>query len=165
MHIASGKALIVAEKVVEEDKQDKIVWNLGNEGVCEDFDTLRWSEYSDVEEIIKVASLATYSVGLDYGAVDIVAYPKERREELPPVAVLEVNSAPRLEEYGISRYAEYFKWLFLHNDKAEFKLPHNLDRFSFTHRDFERDYERLREQNGRNIDTSNSEENYYEIRF
>lgn len=146
VHIASGKAIIVAEKVVDEDKQDRVVWNLGDEGACEDFKTLRWSEYYDIEEIIKSASLATRVLGLDYGAVDIVAYPKEKRQLLPPVAVLEVNSAPRLEEYGISRYVEYFKWLFLHNEKAEFMLPHTLDRFSFTHSDFENDYERLKRE-------------------
>lgn len=146
VHIASGKAIIVAEKVVEEEKQDNVIWNLGDEGVCEEFKTLRWSEYREVEQVIKTASLACKSVGLDYGAVDVVAYPNDRQDELPPVAVLEVNTAPRLEEYGISRYVQYFKWLLMSNEKVEFKLPHELDRFSFTNNDFEELYSELEEE-------------------
>jgi len=146
VHIASGKAIIVAEKVVEEEQQGKVVWNLGEEGVCEEFNTLRWSEYREVEPIIKTASLACKSLGLDYGAVDVVAYPSERQEDLPPVAVLEVNTAPRLEEYGISRYVQYFKRLLLDNEKVEFKAPHELDRFSFTNNDFEELYSELEQQ-------------------
>lgn len=147
VHIASGKAIIVAEKIVEEENKGEFIWNLGDNGVCEDFYTYRWSEYREIEDIISTASLATKVLGLDYGAVDVIAYPTDRQEELPPVAVLEINSAPRLEEYGIQRYTQYFKWLLMHqNNRAEFKLPHELDRFSFTNNDFELDYTRLEQE-------------------
>ena len=153
VHIASGRAIIVAEKLVPEENQDEYVWNLGDNGACEDFNTLRWSEYRQegVEQVIKTASLACYALGLDYGAVDVVAYPKQRKDELSPCAVLEVNTAPRLEEYGIERYTQYFKWLLKHKEeRAEYKLPHELDRFSFTNDDFEQEYERLEEENQTN---------------
>lgn len=162
VHIASGKAIIVAEKVVEEDKKDNVIWNLNSNGVCEEFNTLRWSDYRDIEEVIKVASLSTKVLELDYGAVDVVAYPRHRENELPPVAVLEVNSAPRLEEYGISRYVQYFKWLFNHkNEKAEFKLPHTLDRFSFTNEDFEEEYRRLDNEVNRNNNRTLNDNNIF----
>lgn len=165
VHIASGKAIIVAEKVVSEENQSEYIWNLNNNGVCEEFNTLRWSEYHDIEEIIKVASLSTKALNLDYGAVDVVAYPTERKQQLPPVATLEVNTAPRLEEYGISRYVQYFKWLLLHNDRAEFTLPHKLDRFSFTNEDFEEEYRRLENQTRENNNTSRYENRQQQPRF
>lgn len=155
VHVASGKAIIVAEKLVPEEMEDEVVWNLNDNGVCHDFNTYRWSEYRQIEEVITTASLAVRSLGLDYGAVDVVAYPKEREEYLPPCAVLEVNTAPRLEEYGISRYAQYFKWLFMHSHKrAEYTLPHELNRFSFTNDDFEQEYDRLE-----NMEVSEDSEN------
>ena len=158
VHVASGKAIIVAEKVVEEEKQDNVVWNLGDEGVCEEFNTLRWSEYREIEPIIKTASLACKSLGLDYGAVDIVAYPNDRQDELPPVAVLEVNTAPRLEEYGISRYVQYFTILLKSNERVEFKSPHELERFSFTNNDFEEWLNEIEESTTEGDNFSPSEE-------
>jgi len=157
VHIASGKAIIVAEKVVAEENKSEYIWNLGHNGVCEDFKTLRWSEYRDIEHIIMTASLAVKSLKLDYGAVDVVANPSVRQDELPPCAVLEVNSAPRLEDYGISRYAQYFQWLLMNeNNRAEYMLPHELSRYSFTNDDFNEEYARLDYQN--NEREENSEE-------
>ena len=158
VHIASGKAIIVAEKIVAEENQHEYVWNLGDNGACDEFNTLRWSEYHNIEHIIATASLATKVIGLDYGAVDVIANPTSRQDELPPVAVLEINSAPRLEEYGISRYTQYFKWLLKHkNERAEFKLPHELDRFSFTNSDFDNEYVRLENE-------TDNQENEFESR-
>ena len=142
VHIASGKAIIVARKEVPEEQQSQPVWNLNDNGVCEGFNTLRWSDYRQIEDIIKSASLAVNILGLDFGAVDVVARPESGA--FAPAGVLEVNSAPRLEEYGIKRYSQYFKWLFLHETKkAEYKFPHELDRFSFTNDDFEEEYYRF----------------------
>jgi len=136
VHVASGKAIIVAEKIVPEENKDGYVWNLGSRGACEEFNTLRWGEYREfiVESCIREAAKAVNALGLDYGAVDVIV-------KGDSVFVLEVNTAPRLEEYGISRYAEYFKWLLLNPERQEFMT--NPRRYSFTHEDFERDYERF----------------------
>lgn len=132
VHVASGKVLIMAEKITPEKVNNK-PWNLNSRGVCEEFSTLRWGNYP--KEICGIATEATKALGLDFGAVDIMADPLE--EDLPPAVVLEVNTAPKLGEYGQERYAEYFKWLFAHDEKVEPFEANTQRDYWFTHRELE----------------------------
>lgn len=132
VHVASGKVLIMAEKLTPEHTS-KQPWNLSKKGVCDEFNTLRWSGYP--KEICEIATNAVGSLGLDFGAVDIMAEPKNSHSH--SAVVLEVNTAPKLGPYGQDRYTEYFKWLFAHNEYVEpFEAETQRD-YWFTHEQLE----------------------------
>jgi len=131
VHVAHSKVIILAEKVVDENGDNQNPWNLNENGDCKEFNTLRWGEYP--HHITTLGIRAVRALGLDYGAVDILADPAYGN--YPQAVVLEVNTSPLLGEYGQSRYAEYFDWLL----KFPYKVSHfdiNNNRHSFTHEDF-----------------------------
>ena len=116
VHACHGKVIICSEKFV--DDEDTLVWNLTRNKNGE-FKALRWSQIPP--HIAKLGIKAVQALGLDYGAVDIIAEPKVDKPH--NAVVLEVNTAPKLGEYGASRYAEYFDWLLYKNEKREHKEP------------------------------------------
>ncbi|MGM0410091.1 MAG: ATP-grasp domain-containing protein [Bacillota bacterium] len=132
VHVASGKVIILAEKITPDNTSEQ-AWNLSKKGVCEEFNTLRWSEYP--KDICDIAVKAVKSLGLDFGAVDIMAEPND--DSLPYAVVLEVNTAPKLGSYGQERYAEYFKFLFAHDKKVEYFNADTQRDYWFTHNQLE----------------------------
>lgn len=111
IHACHGKILICCEKFVE-DKSRK-AWNLRKGGG--EWKALRWSNIPS--NIAKLSIDAVQALGLDYGAVDILAEPN--KDGYKDAVVCEVNTAPRLGEYSASRYAEYFDWLLKSDEKKE----------------------------------------------
>ncbi|MFW6281665.1 MAG: ATP-grasp domain-containing protein [bacterium] len=114
VHVAHGKVLICSEKFV--DDINTKVWNLRQNDDGE-FQAIRWSEIPT--NIAELGINAVKVLNLDFGAVDIISEPLE--EGYKPAVVLEVNTAPKLGEYGSERYAEYFDWLFRVEGKREHK--------------------------------------------
>lgn len=90
-----------------DDTDRPFIWNHGNdfifqrEGVTED---------SLPASLLNIARTAVSSLGLHFGAVDIIV---EKGFELrrSPCYVLEVNTSPGMEGRTLERYAEYFKAL------------------------------------------------------
>lgn len=98
---------------VKTGPDDKIAWN--REGT-------EWSTYgkktmlrgptekyptateSQVREVIALAKKAVEAIGYDFGAVDII-----REQRTNKMYVLEVNSAPSLDENGVRKYASKIK--------------------------------------------------------
>jgi glutathione synthase/RimK-type ligase-like ATP-grasp enzyme len=102
VHCAHGKILLMQEK--EGDKENNIIWNHQQSGFK--FKYIKWSDYP---RGVALAGLrAVSALGLDYGAADVMANPKD--ESLPSVMVSEVNTSPTLYNYSAERYAKYFIW-------------------------------------------------------
>jgi len=112
VHVAHGKCLIVYEKTASDENE--IAWNLQVDDE-NTFKAIRWSEINP--EIAKLGIDSINILGLDYGAVDILAEPSNEHEH--KAVVSEVNTAPKLKEYGATRYAEYFDWLLNKEEKRE----------------------------------------------
>ena len=100
VHIGGGKVLLYSEKLG--DKFGTIIWNKDLSDFT--FRHLRRSEW-DID-IIRLAKKAIKAVGLDFGAVDIMADPTD--PNLPRAVVSEINTAPALSPYGVRKYVEYF---------------------------------------------------------
>lgn len=133
VHISHGKVLICCEKFVED--KDKLIWNLRKNKDSE-WQALRWSNIDP--SIAKLAIQSIKALGLDYGAVDILAEPKDNRS--PNAVVIEVNTAPRLGDYSSSRYAEYFDWLLHLDERKEWvdaDYNHGWRGFVWSHEDLE----------------------------
>lgn len=91
VHVFQGKSIRISEKVFNEDKS----YTTGKPG------SIKLARVRDA------AKLAVQSVGLDFGAVDVLA----RGEDNAEVWVLEVNSAPGLGGSMPRLYGETFrKW-------------------------------------------------------
>lgn len=115
VHVAHDKVLIVSKK---NGDTKKIIWNKTMNGFK--FENLKWSKWP--KDIVELAIQATKAIKLDYGAVDILAEPKDKR--LKPAVVCEVNTSPTLGNYASKRYAEYFDWL-LESDKRQYHLDND----------------------------------------
>lgn len=112
VHVGHGMVLLVSKKIG--DKENHLAWNYEN-GFR--YKTIRWSKYR--KPIVKMAIEAVKTARLDFGAVDIMADPV--LPSLPPVVVLEINTAPALTDYSASRYAKYFDWLVARTHRREHK--------------------------------------------
>jgi len=114
IHVANEKILLVSEKIGD---PEKIIWNKRNGFTFKVLRRSRWPR-----EAVRIALRAIETVGLDFGAVDMMAEPED--DSLEPIVVCEINTSPRLEDYASSRYAEYFNWLsegFYHRGKPDRK--------------------------------------------
>lgn len=101
IHIGSGKTILYSEKFG--NKSGQIAWNWKSGNFV--FRHLPREEWRS--ELIELAKAAINAVGLDFGAVDILADPKH--QWLPRAVVCEINTAPALSEYGIHKYVQYFE--------------------------------------------------------
>lgn len=109
-HCAHGKILAIQEKPRPKNKSTV---NWGYAVIDQDdWRVLLWKEYN--YEWCKQALLAVKSLGLDFGAVDMITKGKD-------CYVLEVNTAGCLTEskYLKQKYIDYFKWLFRNNSRRE----------------------------------------------
>ena len=121
VHVAHGKVLLIARKV----RGEGVAWNRAVTG--DPFEILGTSEYVKKQFIMKAALAAVDALGLDFGAVDIMANPED--ETMPKCAVLEVNTAPSLSgEYTPKRYREYFDAIMAYNGMAPHFDWHTYER-------------------------------------
>ena len=116
VHCAHGKVLMVNEKPMPENPLDikACIEYFNNE---EWSDAEYWSHYDP--EICKIALDAVVALGLDFGGVDVMAFPAD--DSFPRQVVCEVNTAPTLYGYGASRYAKYFDMLFNNQERVKHK--------------------------------------------
>jgi glutathione synthase/RimK-type ligase-like ATP-grasp enzyme len=106
VHIAHGKILSIQEKPLVEG----IIQ--ANQAIThESWRVIPWGEYE--KDICYIACKAVQSIGLDCGAVDLMI---DRRNNLMPLCVCEINTCPSLDSspYDQKRYSKYFNWLFRH---------------------------------------------------
>jgi hypothetical protein len=100
IHVGHGRVILYSEKVGGDAR--RISWNYKEGEVT--FKHLRQREWRP--EIYRLAKRAVAELGLDFGAVDILADPID--EDFPIAVVCEVNTCPSLSPYGIKRYTKYF---------------------------------------------------------
>lgn len=116
VHCAHGRVLVCSEKHPTNIQEASTMW--GNA----DVEHLYWSEFDPF--VCKIALDACKLLGLDYGAVDVLAYPTNNN--LPRAVVCEVNTSPELTPYIVKKYAKYFDWLF---DSTERRPHENYSQF------------------------------------
>ena len=99
IHVLGEEVVSVAKKIKESDSADEFVWNRHR--------GWRQIEYNGMfkERLIAESIKAVRAVGYDFGAVDIVL--DQSQSPYVPV-VLEVNSAPSLNERRTVLYSDYF---------------------------------------------------------
>ena len=131
VHIAHGKVLIVQQKL-QTSVTNGENWSHGN-GYS--FEVVGWKQYR--KDIVDLAVKTIEVLGLDFGAVDIMADPLD--SSLPKAVVCEVNTSPRLEGYTAERYAEYFDWLIQNKETRHFDIPEGLSarHYAFKHRELQ----------------------------
>jgi len=129
VHVGHGKVLLVQQKV---QTSVPVGENWSHENGYT-FEVIGWKQYR--KEIVDLAVRTIEVVGLDFGAVDIMADPLD--SSLPVAVVCEVNTSPRLEGYTAQRYAEYFDWLIRTREVRHFKIPVDLKarHYAFKHRE------------------------------
>ena len=124
VHVAHGRVLFISKKV-SLGRSSELVWNKAN-----GFSYYTVKQNNWPRKWVRLAIRAVKEVGLDFGAVDIMADPED--DELPSAVVCEINTAPSLAEYACSKYAQYFDWLL----GVDFEREHldNDRRLVFTER-------------------------------
>lgn len=113
IHCAHGKVLSISEKPKPKNHtKANPVYGWGYSVVEEEWKVLHWNEYK--ASWCKLALNAVKTLGLDFGAVDIVLKGKD-------AYVLEINTAGSLTEspYLQKRYSMYFNWLFCSKKRRE----------------------------------------------
>ena len=116
VHVAHGKVLLVQEKLQTSPGPSALNWNHENGYV---FGVVRWKDYRN--PIVRLAVDTIEAVGLNFGAVDILADPTDI--SLLNAVVCEINTAPKLEGYTARRYAQYFDWLITNKETKHFHIP------------------------------------------
>jgi len=121
VHVAHGLALLVNKKEARNlDGYKQPIWNHAVAGFY--FRVIGQNQWRI--SAVRLAIQAVECLGLDFGAVDILYNGQPY--------VCEVNTAPSLEDYAATRYAEYFDWLI----STEGKVGH----FPLPDTDYKRDY-------------------------
>lgn len=112
LHVVNEEVIAVQQKRRDSDSEqsrdERLIRNYSNGWVfC--INDVVWPDDSIEDEAHQQAVAAVKSLGLDFGAVDLVL---EKETNVP--FVLEVNTAPGLESETVrSRYAERFKELYV----------------------------------------------------
>lgn len=129
VHVGHGKVLAVQQKL-QTFVTNGENWSHEN-GYS--FEVVPWKQYR--RSIVDLGVRTIEAIGLDFGAVDIMADPLD--SSLPVAVVCEVNTSPRLEDYTAQRYAEYFDWLIMTHETRHFKIPEGLKarHYAFKHRE------------------------------
>jgi carbamoylphosphate synthase large subunit len=105
VHNTPKKVLLVS---IKEGDSKKIIWNKRKSGF--NFRHLRWSEIREreLEPMLEASKKALKLVGLDFGAIDIMA---DAKGDFEPFVVSEINTCPSLSPLAVSKYVKYFKKL------------------------------------------------------
>lgn len=128
VHVAHGKVLGIQEKPLPENGHRA---NMSIVGIP--WTVLRQDAWS--AKMCRMAINAVKSVGLDFGAVDIIKGPAKSE-----FYVLEINTSPQIASEIISeKYAKYFDWLLRAGANREhfaLKAKLNAKGFAWTSSDF-----------------------------
>lgn len=102
VHCAHGKVLVLSEKAPPKEKV--LAWNRHNSE--EGFKVITWNNAEPYYDLMINALKAIESLGLDFGAVDVIV-----KDGIP--YILEVNTRWDMSNsnYTCKRYALYFDWL------------------------------------------------------
>lgn len=112
VHVAHGKVLSVQQKIPRDiSVTNNIIWNHASGAFV--FEVVQWNECSI--DILRPAVEAVKALGMDFGAVDILAYPADADD--PVAVVCEVNTSPSLADYMSDKYSKYFNWLHRSNER------------------------------------------------
>lgn len=109
IHVGRKRTILVSEKGYAEHVRNRrrIRWNHRNGlFVFRHLKRKEWFDNAEMREMIKLAKRTIRALGLDFAAVDIMAYPTN--SDLPKFVVCEVNTAPALSPSATRRYAKYF---------------------------------------------------------
>lgn len=120
VHCASGKALLIKRKPEPPDKS-VVAWNFHQNELP--WTTIERRNY-DID-MVKMALKAVSALGLDFGAVDIMSKPTNKK--LPKHVVIEVNTAPSYTPYLILKYGTYFDLAFSSPKKLD---PWEYEKFT-----------------------------------
>lgn len=110
IHCACGKALLVKRKPEPEDKS-VIAWNFHQNELP--WTTIQRKDYD--HEMVSLALNAMDTIGLDFGAVDVMSNPKLEQKHV----VVEINTAPSYTPYLIEKYGAFFDLAFTSEGKLE----------------------------------------------
>ena len=104
VHVGGGRVLLMS---IKEGDKTQAIWNKKQSNF--NFRHLRRSVWLNDPLLRKIARKAKKSiklVGLDFGAVDVMA---DAGEGWRPYVIAEINSAPSLSPLAIEKYVKYFK--------------------------------------------------------
>ncbi|MCK9371093.1 hypothetical protein M0R04_14370 [Candidatus Dojkabacteria bacterium] len=104
VHVAGGKCILMS---IKEGNKNKFIWNKRKNGFW--FRHMRRSDWlydEQLMDIVRTAKEAIKMLGLDFGAVDILA---DAEDGQPDFVICEINTAPALSPLALSKYAKYFK--------------------------------------------------------
>jgi hypothetical protein len=103
VHVGHGYVLSLQEKVRSDGAETRpdVPWNHATGNFV--FEVCKWSQWR--LDVARAGIAAIETLGLDYGAVDVLA-----DEEGNPVTavVTEVNTSPGMADYMLEKYAKYF---------------------------------------------------------
>ena len=106
IHIGSGKVILMSVK--EGRKEGRMCWNKRKTGFTfRHMYRSEWLEDDQLMRLVRLAKKAIKVLGLDFGAVDMLAFPRE--SYLPEAVICEVNTAPALSQLAMKHYMDYFR--------------------------------------------------------
>jgi carbamoylphosphate synthase large subunit len=104
VHVGSDKTLLVSVK--ENGDTESIVWNYHKTGFnLRHLHRSDWLYDETLHDIVRMAKKAVRVLGLDFGSVDIMAYPTD---DQPIAVVSEVNTSSSLSPLAMNKYLDYF---------------------------------------------------------
>lgn len=104
VHVAGNKCLLVS---IKEGNKKRMIWNKRkNNFKFRHMHRHEWLENPHLMNIVRASKKAVKELGLDFGAVDILA---DAGRGYPSFVICEVNTAPALSPLAISKYVKYFK--------------------------------------------------------
>lgn len=114
VHVGSGRCLLMS---IKEGDKTRRIWNKRKSGFT--FRHLRrsvWLEDDHLRNMVRTARTAVKALGLDFGAVDIMA---DAGEGYAPFVISEVNTSPALSPLAVKKYCKYFA--------TQLNLPYETD--------------------------------------
>ena len=104
IHIADGKCILMSIKCGNKNKR---IWNKRKNGFkFRHMYRSEWLENEHLMDMVRTSKKAIKVLGLDFGAIDILA---DAGEGFPPFVICEVNTAPALSPLALSKYVRYFR--------------------------------------------------------
>lgn len=106
VHIGNGKTILVSEKTGR--KENRMCWNHKKTGfIFRHMKRSEWLGNPKLMDVVKLAKRAIKLVGLNFGAVDIMANPTD--DSMPLQVVSEINTCPSLSPLALEKYAKFFE--------------------------------------------------------
>lgn len=103
IHIAGGRCILMS---VKEGNKNQYIWNYSlNKFKLRHLHRHIWLEDEHLRNMVRQAKKAVKVLGLDFGAVDVMA---DAGEGYDPFVISEVNTSPALSPLAREKYAKYF---------------------------------------------------------